>query len=89
MSRHFRADDAGPDDFIGQCGICGLEPGDCVCPECPVCRVQGDPQCATRCADAVRELVRAARATLHGAEFSHLLRAALAPFAALEAEHAG
>jgi hypothetical protein len=27
------------------CEICGKDPDDCVCPECPRCGCQGDPQC--------------------------------------------
>lgn len=29
----------------GPCDVCGLSASDCVCPECPVCNVQGDPSC--------------------------------------------
>lgn len=36
-----RADDAGPDDFEGQCELCGLEAGLCMCPECPRCGGSG------------------------------------------------
>ncbi len=43
--RVHRADDAGPDDCEGTCDVCGLEAGLCICPECPVCGVQGDPRC--------------------------------------------
>ncbi len=28
-----------------QCDICGIEAGACICPECPICTVQGDPRC--------------------------------------------
>lgn len=35
----------GPPDFEGQCPVCGLGVGQCVCPVCPVCKVQGDPKC--------------------------------------------
>lgn len=27
------------------CDVCGRDAGDCICPECPVCHVQGDPAC--------------------------------------------
>ncbi len=29
------------------CEVCGNDAGDCTCPECPVCGVQGDPSCYT------------------------------------------
>jgi hypothetical protein len=27
------------------CEVCGATPDHCVCPECPVCGVAGDPAC--------------------------------------------
>lgn len=27
------------------CEICGEDPYDCICPECPVCHTHGDPRC--------------------------------------------
>lgn len=34
------------DPPIPPCEVCGLDPDDgCVCPECPVCDVIGDPKC--------------------------------------------
>jgi hypothetical protein len=27
------------------CPSCGMDPADCICPECPVCGAQGDPVC--------------------------------------------
>lgn len=27
------------------CAVCGLDPGLCVCPECPTCGEQGNPAC--------------------------------------------
>lgn len=27
------------------CSMCGKWPDDCICPECPVCHVHGDPSC--------------------------------------------
>lgn len=32
----------GEDDY---CEVCEREAGDCICPECPVCGVAGDPDC--------------------------------------------
>lgn len=43
--RVVRADDAGPDDFEGQCEICGLEPHECTCAVCPVCGEKGRLAC--------------------------------------------
>lgn len=37
-----------PDDYglyDAFCEICGNEAGSCICPECPVCGVTGDPRC--------------------------------------------
>lgn len=28
-----------------RCEVCGADPSRCVCPECPVCGVVGDPAC--------------------------------------------
>lgn len=28
------------------CDVCGKDVDECGCPECPVCRVTGDPDCA-------------------------------------------
>jgi hypothetical protein len=28
-----------------QCEVCGLEVGDCICPECPECGEVGNPDC--------------------------------------------
>ena len=33
---------SGPDPI---CAVCGNDPGDCVCPECPVCGDAGNPDC--------------------------------------------
>ena len=30
------------------CAVCGLNIDDCVCPSCPVCDQQGDPDCYTK-----------------------------------------
>lgn len=27
------------------CDICGKFPDDCICPECPICSTQSDPEC--------------------------------------------
>ena len=32
-----------PDDQC--CEVCKQDPADCECPVCPVCKVQGDPNC--------------------------------------------
>lgn len=32
-----------PDEY--PCEICGNHVDDCVCPECPVCEIYGDPDC--------------------------------------------
>lgn len=29
----------------GPCDCCGRSVDDCICPECPVCRSNGDPHC--------------------------------------------
>lgn len=29
----------------GPCAICGKSVDDCICPECPVCHVNGRPEC--------------------------------------------
>ena len=29
----------------GPCEVCGLPVDDCICPECPECGCQGDPEC--------------------------------------------
>jgi hypothetical protein len=29
----------------GQCEICGKHVDSCICPECPVCKTAGDPNC--------------------------------------------
>ena len=38
---------SGPPEFDGPCEVCGQKPADtaCICPECPVCNVYGDPDC--------------------------------------------
>ena len=28
-----------------RCEVCGLDPSDCICPECSVCGATGDPAC--------------------------------------------
>ena len=37
----------GEDQFSNQspCDICNHDPANCVCPECEVCGVAGDPSC--------------------------------------------
>jgi hypothetical protein len=35
-------------DHEGSCDICGHDPSDCICPECPVCGAQGDKECYIR-----------------------------------------
>jgi len=32
-------------DYDPPCEVCGGDPFDCPCPECPVCGVVGDPKC--------------------------------------------
>lgn len=32
-------------DYGEQCEVCGKDVDFCVCPECPSCRVHGDPKC--------------------------------------------
>jgi hypothetical protein len=27
------------------CSVCGIDPADCICPECLVCGSQGEPEC--------------------------------------------
>jgi len=34
-----------PDDNEGPCDVCGNPIDHCICPECPICGSQGDPQC--------------------------------------------
>ena len=29
----------------GPCQCCGHDPADCICPECPICGEQGNPDC--------------------------------------------
>ena len=29
----------------GPCEVCGMSTDDCICPECPVCGIVGDPKC--------------------------------------------
>jgi hypothetical protein len=38
-----RNDDPPDDEY--PCQICGEWAEDCVCPECPVCRMYGNPEC--------------------------------------------
>jgi hypothetical protein len=32
-------------DYFPMCEVCHKEAGECVCPVCPRCDVQGDPKC--------------------------------------------
>ena len=34
-----------PDDWDWGCQVCGQHVDDCTCPICPVCGIQGDPDC--------------------------------------------
>jgi hypothetical protein len=34
-----------PYDDEHPCEVCGKMPEDCICPECPECGAQGDPEC--------------------------------------------
>lgn len=38
---------SGPPEADFTCGVCGRdqELGQCICPECPECGAQGDPEC--------------------------------------------
>jgi hypothetical protein len=29
----------------GPCECCGRDPAECICPECPICGEQGNPEC--------------------------------------------
>ncbi len=40
-----RTDDELPDLRDYPCEVCGLEAGQCICPECPACHETGDPEC--------------------------------------------
>ncbi len=42
------------------CEICGKDPGDCVCPECPLCGVTGDPDCYGKFGHLPRAAMQAA-----------------------------
>ena len=34
-----------PDEYEGPCEVCGNAVDDCICPECPTCGEQGNPDC--------------------------------------------
>lgn len=55
-----------PFDEDYPCEVCGREVGQCVCPECPVCGEQGNPDCYEQHGmirtDAQVESLRAAEA---------------------------
>lgn len=36
---------SGPPDYDGPCDVCGQNFDNCICPECPICEVYGDPDC--------------------------------------------
>jgi hypothetical protein len=37
-----------PGEVEYPCEVCGKMPDDCICPECPVCHSQGDPNCYSK-----------------------------------------
>lgn len=34
-----------PPEYDETCEMCGLQPDDCICPECPECGEYGNPDC--------------------------------------------